>query len=78
MSDTRQHKGRAAVTNRTGRFEALQREAFDDGWSTVEEDLPPLRTEVAVNSSRSIITRNTSPDIPFERSINPYRSFSRP
>ncbi len=73
MTDTRQHKGRAAVTNRTGRFEVLKREAFDDGWSTVEEDLPPLRTEVAVDSSRSIITRNTSPDIPFERSINPYR-----
>ena len=67
------HKGRAAVTNRTGRFEVLQREAFDDGWSATDGDLPPLRTEVAIDSSRSIITRNTSPDISFERSINPYR-----
>ncbi len=73
MSDTRQHKGRAAVSNRTGRFETLERETFDDGWNTVDEDLPPLRTEVAVDSSRTIMTRNTSPDIPFEHSINPYR-----
>ncbi len=73
MSNTCHHKGRAAVTNRTGRFETLQREAFDDGWNAVEEELPPLRTEVAVDSSRSIMTRNTSPDIPFEHSINPYR-----
>ncbi len=73
MTAIRRHKGRAAVTNRSGRFDVLQREAFDDGWSTVDEDLPRLRTEVAVDASRSIITRNTSPDISFERSINPYR-----
>ncbi len=68
-----QHKGRAAVSNRTGRFEPHTREAFDDGWNTIDEELPPLRTEVTIDASRSIIARNTSPDLPFNRSINPYR-----
>ena len=66
-------KGRAAVSNRTGRFEPHTREPFDDGWSADEGEPPPLRTEVAVDSSRSIIARNASPDLPFDRSINPYR-----
>ncbi len=68
-----QRKGRAAVSNRTGRFEPHTREAFDDGWNTIDEELPPLQTEVAIDASRSIIVRNTSPDLPFNRSINPYR-----
>jgi DNA repair photolyase len=46
--------------------------AFDDGWQTLE-DMPPFRTEVQVEKPRSVITRNESPDIPFDRSINPYR-----
>ncbi len=66
-------KGRGAVSNRVGRFEAHQREAVDDGWLLAEEDLPPLRTTVSVDRSRSIIARNVSPDVPFDRSINPYR-----
>jgi DNA repair photolyase len=45
---------------------------FDDGWETLEE-LPPFKTEVQVEKPRSVITRNTSPDISFDRSINPYR-----
>ena len=67
-------RGRGAATNRSGRFEALSRLAVDDGWDRPEDDdLPPLRTEVAVDATRTIIARNASPDIPFDRSINPYR-----
>ncbi len=65
-------RGRGAGLNPTGRFEAHQRDVFDDGWQSMEE-LPPFRTEVAVERPRTIITRNDSPDIPFDRSINPYR-----
>jgi len=68
-------KGRGAVSNETGRYEALQRVTFDDGWldSRPEEDLPPLRTTVTADKSREVIARNQSPDVPFDRSINPYR-----
>ena len=65
-------RGRGAGLNPTGRFEALQRETFDDGWQTWEE-LPPFKTEVQVEKPRTAITRNESPDISFDRSINPYR-----
>ncbi|MBB3608485.1 PA0069 family radical SAM protein [Rhizobium sp. BK602] len=65
-------RGRGAGLNPGGRFEPLQREAFDDGWQTLEE-LPPFKTEVQVEKPRTAITRNESPDIPFDRSINPYR-----
>jgi DNA repair photolyase len=65
-------RGRGAVSNRVGRFEAFARLAVDDGWDR-DEELPPMRTEVAVDASRTVITRNTSPDVPFDRSINPYR-----
>jgi DNA repair photolyase len=71
-------KGRGAVSNRPGRFEPGQRPREDDGWAMPgdhgeEDDAPPLRTTVAIDASRSIISRNQSPDIPFEQSINPYR-----
>lgn len=65
-------RGRAAGINPTGRFEPLTRDVFDDGWETLEE-LPPFGTEVQIEKPRTIITRNTSPDISFDRSINPYR-----
>ena len=65
-------RGRAAGLNPTGRFEALQRETFDYGWQTLEE-LPPFKTEVQIEKPRTAITRNESPDISFDRSINPYR-----
>ncbi|MDH3405399.1 MAG: PA0069 family radical SAM protein [Gammaproteobacteria bacterium] len=65
-------KGRGTVSNPEGRFERLTRDPYDDGW-TVEEDIPPLKTTVRIEQCRSIITRNDSPDIPFEQSINPYR-----
>lgn len=65
-------RGRGAGLNATGRFERTVRESFDDGWQTLEE-LPPFKTEVQVEKPRTIITRNESPDISFDRSINPYR-----
>lgn len=65
-------RGRSSAINPSGRFEPTSRGFFDDGWNSVEE-LPPFRTEVQIEKSRSIITRNDSPDIAFDRSINPYR-----
>lgn len=66
-------KGRGAGTNPEGRFENVAREAYDDGWNTPEEELPPLKTHVTVERVKSIISRNESPDIPFTQSINPYQ-----
>lgn len=71
--DRPHRKGRGAVANETGRYESLSREAFDDGWSSVDEEPAPLRTSLTPDSSRTIISRNQSPDIPFDCSINPYR-----
>ncbi len=74
-----QRKGRGAVGNPTGRYETYAREPFDDGWGTnadvsgAEFAPPPLHTTVSVDTARTIIARNQSPDIPFDRSINPYR-----
>ena len=67
--------GRGAVSNASGRFERQAREAVDDGWGAPDaaEALAPLRTEVTIERPKTIITRNDSPDIPFDRSINPYR-----
>jgi len=65
-------RGRGAQTNTTGRYEPTVTIAFDDGWQSIE-DLPPFKTEVAVDTARKVITRNASPDISFDRSINPYR-----
>ncbi len=64
--------GRAALNNPSGRFEPYGREEVDDGWDR-DEELPPLRTEVAEEAPKRIITKNRSPDISFNRSINPYR-----
>ncbi|MEO1676958.1 MAG: PA0069 family radical SAM protein [Pseudomonadota bacterium] len=65
-------RGRGAQSNATGRFERHAREVVDDGWD-LPEDLPPLRTEVVEERVGQIITRNTSPDLSFDRSVNPYR-----
>ena len=70
--DHQRRRGRGAGINPTGRFEAETRHVYDDGWETIE-DLPPFKTEVQVEKPRTIITRNNSPDISFDRSINPYR-----
>jgi DNA repair photolyase len=56
-----------------GRFETLAREAFDDGWTPEEADSRELKTAVAIESARSIISHNDSPDVGFSQSINPYR-----
>ena len=66
-------KGRGAVSNRAGRYEPETRAPIDDGWGSPEEEPPPLRTTVSVDKARHVITRNDSPDIGFDRSINPYR-----
>ncbi len=65
-------RGRGALTNDSGRFEAERRVLLDDGWG-VNDAPPPLKTHVTDETPRTIITRNTSPDIGFDRSINPYR-----
>src|SRR5258705_388886 len=65
-------RGRGAQSNASGRFEAEARVAFDDGWQSLE-DLPPFKTTVTLDTSRKVIARNDSPDIGFDRSINPYR-----
>ena len=72
-------RGRGAVSNRSSRFDAHARVSadadfiFDDGWGGADEEPPPLRTTVTLDSSRSVIARNKSPDIGFSQSINPYR-----
>ncbi|MBN8940688.1 MAG: PA0069 family radical SAM protein [Rhizobiales bacterium] len=65
-------RGRGTLTNASGRFEKQEREAYDDGWGTLDE-LPELATTVQEEKARRIITRNDSPDLSFDRSINPYR-----
>ncbi len=69
-------RGRAAVSNPPNRFERAARDPFDDGWGTLEEafaDLPPLATELTPDASRSAISWNDSPDVGFDRAVNPYR-----
>src|SRR6201984_524824 len=73
----RQRKGRGAASNDSGRFEAERRVAFDDGWGTADEEPAPLATTLSIDSTRTIIARNDSPDIGFDRSINPYRGCER-
>jgi len=73
---TGQLKGRGAVGNPAGRFEQTERLAVDDGWwaGDDESDLAhKLLTKIRPDAARSVITRNQSPDIPFDRAINPYR-----
>ncbi|MFG1359701.1 PA0069 family radical SAM protein [Xanthobacter pseudotagetidis] len=70
--EAERRRGRGAVSNAAGRFEPAARILFDDGWESLE-DLPPLRTEVTEERARTVITRNQSPDIAFDRSINAYR-----
>jgi DNA repair photolyase len=65
-------RGRGAVSRESGRFEALARLPVHDGWD-IEEDRVSARTEVQVEKARSIITKNDSPDLSFDRSLNPYR-----
>lgn len=70
--EAERRRGRGATSNDVGRFERFGREPFDDGWGG-EDPLPALKTEVRTEPPRSMITYNRSPDLPFDRSINPYR-----
>ena len=70
--EAERRRGRGAQSNASGRYEPVARIRFDDGWQNLE-DLPSFKTTVTLDSTRKIITRNDSPDISFDRSINPYR-----
>ncbi|MBK1969456.1 PA0069 family radical SAM protein [Brevundimonas diminuta] len=65
--------GRGARSNASGRYEADRREAYDDGWTDQDEAAAPLRTTLSPEHARTIIAKNTSPDVGFDRSINPYK-----
>jgi DNA repair photolyase len=71
-------KGRGAVSNLQGRYEIHARENFDDGWSHADDETdadqaPARKTQVIDEQAKTILTRNASPDIPFNVSLNPYR-----
>jgi len=72
-------KGRGAASRIAHRFERDRRDDFDDGWGTIQpppgedDTLPPLATEVRFEDVKSVLSHNDSPDIPFDRSLNPYR-----
>jgi DNA repair photolyase len=70
--EKQRRRGRGTLSNASGRYEPIARIAFDDGWQSLEE-LPPFKTIVQADATRKVITRNDSPDISFDRSINPYR-----
>ena len=83
--DPDRRRGRGAATNRSGRFEILKRERVDDGWGDLDsmqgagdggkdgsKELG-FKTEVTIEKAKSIISKNDSPDISFDRSVNPYR-----
>jgi DNA repair photolyase len=69
----RARKGRGAIGNATGRFEPERRELTDDGWGNADDTPPPLDTIYGRDTAKTIIARNDSPDVPFDRSLNPYR-----
>ncbi len=73
--DMSRHKnrGRGAVSNPTGRYEKYQHVPLDDGWEDYGNDLQTVRTTVQPEQTRTIIAANDSPDVPFDRSINPYK-----
>ncbi|MCK9991524.1 MAG: hypothetical protein Dbin4_00044 [Alphaproteobacteria bacterium] len=66
-------RGRGAVSNASGRYEPVQHVTLDDGWGMLDEAPPARKTSVMMDTTRTIIARNNSPDIPFDRSINAYR-----
>jgi DNA repair photolyase len=67
-----QRHGRGALSNTSSRYDDEKKIRTTDGWD-IEDELPPLRTTLTRDATRTILARNTSPDIPFDRSINPYR-----
>lgn len=66
-------KGRGAVANTAGRYAKTLHQAEDDGWFHDGEPEPNPRTTVTEERARSVLSRNTSPDLPFDRSVNAYR-----
>lgn len=66
-------KGRGAVSNADSHFSAQSRAVFHDDWDIDEEPIPPVETTLIAERSKTILSRNDSPDIPFEVSINPYK-----
>jgi len=72
LVDPQRNRGRGAQSNAVGRFEKHTREGFDDGWG-LTEPLPVFETIEHIERARTIITRNDSPDVGFDRSINAYR-----
>jgi DNA repair photolyase len=68
-------RGRGAVSNRSSRFDGCRHVPVDDGWSREQEDefVTSTATQVCNDTARTLITRNRSPDVPFELSVNPYR-----
>ncbi len=75
MSKTYHHprRGRAALSNPDNRYSEHQREAVDDGWDSLEHPPHPITTSLNIDRAKSVISYNTAPDVPFDRSINPYR-----
>ena len=65
--------GRGALSNEEGRFESMAHVAIDDGWGPQEQQDEVIKTAVSVDVSKTVISRNKSPDVPFEQSVNPYR-----
>jgi len=70
---SRLQRGRGATFSPDNRYSAHTQEALDDGWGSLDASLEPLRTTFTVDSSRTVISYNDSPDVGFDRSINPYR-----
>lgn len=66
-------KGRGAASNPPGRFERVVREAVVDAGMALLDDSPPLATRLMVDRAKQVIATNDSPDLPFDRSVNPYR-----
>jgi DNA repair photolyase len=73
MDADHSQKGRGATFNPPNRFDPLSREPADDGWRDEDGTAPPLATTLTVDHSRTVISSNDSPDVGFEKSINPYR-----
>jgi len=72
MAKTQNFKGRGATISPDNRYTEIRRESFDDGWST-DEQLEKIQTQLFIDNAKKIITYNNSPDVPFDRSINPYK-----
>jgi len=67
------YRGRGASINPAGRFEATSEQVFDDGWRDYRQEEPPRRTTITKEFPKTVLTKNKSPDVPFDRSVNPYR-----